>query len=93
MKKRNERGERENADLELQTRVLIEDMRHKVTTVAEGHGILVTRLEKLEGDLKIVKANLADIQQKFGTFRNIVFDINQQLINHEGRIAGLENKI
>jgi len=93
MKKGNGAGKKESADIGIQTRVLLESMRQEVTTVAEGHSILVMRIKKLEGDLRVLQESLISTQKESGTFRNIVFDINQQLNNHNGRIAELESNL
>ncbi|MDD5495715.1 MAG: hypothetical protein PHP46_01285 [Candidatus Omnitrophica bacterium] len=73
-------------DFERQTRVLLEEIRHEVKIIAEGHSSLSSRLDNIE-------AMLNNSEQESTTIKEILFDINGRLKDCENRIIKLENKV
>ena len=90
-------------DSERETRVLFEDVRSELKIVAEGHGLLVGRLDRVEGRLDKVEGRLDNIEGKLtqhdGRFDRIEGQLGQLqkqvvsvLTDHESRLKTLETK-
>jgi len=66
MKKNDKKNESGNKDIvseikeefKRHTNILMEQMRHEVKTVAEGHSILVKKVDEVKSDLSEVKTDL-----------------------------------
>ena len=71
MKKIAKKNETSNNDIiaeidkrfERHTNVLMEQMKHEVKTVAEGHSILVKKLDKVESEIGEVKNDLQEVKK------------------------------
>ena len=93
MAKNDKTPKSKSIDSERETGVLLEDIRQQVKIVAEGHGVIIKKLE--EHDKKFEQ-----IDQRFDRIENVVIDTNSRvkfvenkLDNHEARIAKLEEKV
>lgn len=63
MKKNDKTPKIDKVDLEQKTRVLLEEIRHSLKTVAEGHGLLAKRLDGHDEKLN----EISDIVRKIDT--------------------------
>ncbi len=63
MKKNNKAPKTNKEDLEQRTRVLLEEIRHELKTVAEGHGMLAKKLD--DHDEKL--SEISDVVRKMDT--------------------------
>ena len=75
------------------TNILMEQMRHEVKTVAEGHGIIIKKLEdhdkrfnKIESELSTISMAVMDTGQR-------VKAIEKKIDDHETRITKVEEKV
>jgi len=72
-----------------QTRVLLEDIRQQVQTIAEGHGAIIRKLD--EHDQRFER-----IDQRFDRIEMVLTDTNNRVKNiekdHGARITKLEEK-
>ena len=92
---------------ERHTNILMEQVKHEVKTVAEGHGSIIRKLEDHDERFDKVDAKLAEHDKKFAkvkseldTISMAVMDTNQRvkaietkIDNHEARIAKVEEKV
>jgi len=81
---------------ERETRVLLEEIRQQVQTVAEGQTSSSDRLIRIE----TVVTELIDLKSDVGMIKTVVTDTNERvksiekkLDNHEKRITKLEEKV
>ena len=93
MKKNDKAPKTKTTDSERETKVLLEDIRQQVKIVAEGHGIIIKKLE--DHDKKF-----EHIDQRFDTIETVLTDTNarvksieKKLDNHETRITKVEEKV
>lgn len=93
MKKNDKTPKTKTTDSERETRVLLEDIRQQVKIVAEGHGIIIKKLE--DHDKKF-----EHIDQRFDVIETVLTDTNarvksieKKLDNHETRITKVEEKV
>ena len=86
MKRERKMGRNASLNHERETRVLLEEVRHEVKTIAEGHAMLSARIDRLESRLTV-------IEQELHTIKNILFDINNTLKDFGCRIVKLEDKV
>jgi len=97
MKKNGKGSKTDKSDFEQKTRVLLEDIRHSVQTVAEGRGGIVKRLDKIESELSSVKSELHTVKLAVMDTNHctdrIEKKVDEALENHEKRIAKLEEKV
>jgi len=82
------------------TTALMEHMTKEVKTVAEGHGILVKRLDRVESKVDKIESDLSGVKSELNTISMAVMDTNQRvksienkIDNHETRIKKIEEKI
>ena len=73
-------------DSERETRVLLEDVRSQLKVVAEGHGLLVGRLDKVE-------AKLTEHDQRFDRIDGRLDRVEGRLDGVDGRLDGVENQL
>jgi len=115
MKKNAKKNDTSNKDIiseikeefKRHTNVLMEQMKHEVKTVAEGHSILVKKLDKVEseiGELKndmaiikpIVAANskdLKEIKSELHSMNMALMETSHETKDHEKRITKIEEKV
>ncbi len=115
MKKNTKKNETPNNDIiseiekrfERHTNILMEQMKHEVKTVAEGHGIIIKKLEEHDKRFDEVDAKLIGHDKKFAKVESelhsismavmetsqTVKSIEKKLDNHETRITKLETKV
>lgn len=106
MKKNNKTPKADKTDLEQKTRVLLEEVRHGLNTIAEGHGALSSKLNNIDERLSKIESTffknewaIESIKNKVGTIdtkldriENVVLDINNTIKDHGKRITKLEEK-
>ena len=108
MKKNAKKNETSNNDLiveidkrfERHTNILMEQMKHEVKTVAEGHSILVKKLDKVESeigeiknDVQGLKQDMREVKSELGSVKMIVMNISHEINDHEKRIKKVEEKV
>ncbi len=81
------------------TSILMEQMKHEVKTVAEGHGVIIRKLEEHDKRFDEVDAKLMEHDKKFAKVESelqsigmAVMEISHEIKNHEKRIIKLEEK-
>ena len=83
-------------DSERETRVLMEEVRSELKVVAEGHGLIIGRLDKVEGRLDKVEGKLVQHDQHFDRIEGQLGQLQKQvgsvLTDHESRVKTLEVK-
>ena len=80
MKKNAKKNETSNNDLiveidkrfERHTNVLMEQMKHEVKTVAEGHSILIKKLDKVESELGEVKKDIHELKNDMAIVKPVL---------------------
>ena len=107
MKKNDKKNETSNDDIiaeidkrfERHTDVLMEQMKHEVKTVAEGHSILVKKLDKVESeigevkkDMVEVKNDLHEVKSELNSVKMIVINISHEIKDHEKRVKKVEEE-
>jgi chromosome segregation ATPase len=108
MKKNDKKNDTNNNDLiveiekkfERHTNILMEQMKHEVKTVAEGHSILVKKLDKVESeigeiknDVQGLKQDMREVKSELGSVKMIVINISHEMNDHEKRIKKVEEKV
>lgn len=83
--------------LERETRVLLEEVRSELKVVAEGHGSIVKRLDKVEEKLyehdrrfDKIDYRFDKLDQRFDRFEK---EFGSVLTDHEHRLKTVERKI
>ena len=91
--KKNAKSPTKKTDRERETRVLLEDIRHSVKTIAEGHSAILQKLDINNQCLTGVDTRLTRVEM-------VVTDTNarlkaheKKLDTHETRITKLEEKV
>ena len=83
-------------DSERETRVLLEEVRSGLRVVAEGHGLIIGRLDKVEGRLDKVETKLTEHDLRFdrieGQLNQLQKQVGSVLVDHESRLRTLEAK-
>ncbi len=83
-------------DSERETRVLMEEVRSELKIVAEGHGSIVKRLDRVEEGLQVVKEDLKEVkvglQVVKGQLGQLQDQVGSVLTDHESRMKVLEIK-
>ena len=88
--------EKENPkfDSKRETRVLLEDVRSQLRVVAEGHGLLVIRLDRVEAKLSEHDHRFDRIEVRLdhmeGQLSQLQNQVGSVLTDHESRIKVLE---
>ncbi len=107
MKKNDKTPKTKPADSERETRVLLEDIRHSVKTVAENHSGLSSKLNNIDDRLSKIESTffknewaIESIKNKVGTIdtkidriESVVLDINNTIKDNGKRITKLEEKV
>ena len=61
------------------TNILMEQMKHEVKTVAEGHSILIKKLDKVESEIGEVKKDVHELKQDMVEVKNDVHELKQDM--------------
>ncbi len=100
MKKNDKTLKSAPKDSERETRVLLEDIRKQVHIVAEGHGIIIKKLDEHGRKLDEHGKKLEEHDSRFDRIENVLMDTNSRVKsiekkfdNHETRITKLEEKV
>jgi len=87
-------------DLERETRVLLEDVRHGLKTVAEGHGSLARKLDdhdkkfvKIESDLVVIKTDLRFIKSELGSTKSELGSVQSELHSVKAAVFDTNHRI
>jgi len=90
MKKNDKTPKSKTTDPERETRVLLEEIRHQVKTVAEGHGTII---QKLDENMQILNGH----NQRLDRIEMVLTDTNGRVKtiekDHGSRITKLEEKV
>ena len=97
MKKNEKTPKTKTTNSERETRVLLEDIRKEVKTIAEGHGTIIRKLDehdkrfvKIESELDTVKMAVMQIS---GDIKDLKEEVAKDLSDHKTRIVKLEEKV
>lgn len=107
MKKNDRISKSKAVDPERETRVLLEDIRMQVQTVAEGHDVLSRKLDDIDGrfgkiestffknewTLESIKSKTGTIDQKIDRIESAVLDISNVMKDQTRRVTRLEENI
>jgi len=100
MKKNGKASKINKTDLEQETRVLLEDVRHGLTAVAEGHGLLTKRLDGHERKLneisdvvRKIDANYFKLQMDTESVKSQVGTIDIKIDRMERDINAVKNAV
>ncbi len=84
-------------DPQRETRVLMEEVRSELKIVAEGHGSIVKRLDRVEEKLEQHDQRFDKIEGKLGRIEGQLGQLQEQvgsvLKDHEGRLKTVEQKL
>ena len=83
MRKNDKITKSKTTDSERETKVLLEDIRHQVKTVAEGHGAIIRKLDDHGMRLDRIEIVLTDTNDRVKKIEK----------DHEARITKLEEKV
>ena len=93
MKKENKKANPKNdiisemkEEFKRHTAVLMEHMTKEVKTVAEGHGILVKRLDKVESKLDNIESDLGSVKSELNTISMAVMETGQTVKSIEKKL-------
>ena len=94
MRKNAKKNETSNSNIiseiekrfERHTNILMEQMKHEVKTVAEGHGAIMRKLE--EHDKKFAK-----VESELQSISMAVMDTGHEIKEHQKRIKKVEEKV
>ena len=82
------------------TNILMEQIRHEIKTVAEGHGSIIRKLEEHDKRFDKVDAKLMEHDKKFAKVESelqsismAVMDTGHEIKEHEKRIKKIEEKV
>jgi len=82
------------------TTALMEHMTKEVKTVAEGHSILVKKLDKVESEIgeikndeQELKKDMREVKSEIGSVKMIAVNISHEMNDHEKRIKKVEEKV
>lgn len=75
------------------TTALMEHMTKEVKTVAEGHGIIIKKLEEHDKKFTKIESELDTISMAVMDTSQTAKSIEKKLDNHEARIVKLEEKV
>jgi len=83
------------------TTALMEHMTKEVKIVAEGHSILVKKLDKVESEIGEIKKDvqeglkqdMREVKSELGSVKMIVMNISHEINDHEKRIKKVEEKV
>ena len=73
-------------DAEQKTRVILENIRSDISTVAEGHGIIIKRLDNVELELTFIKAAVMEVDSN-------VKEVDARLEKVEHKLDNVEHKL
>lgn len=115
MKKNDRKNETDSKNIvsavekrfEHHTNILMEQMRHEVKTVAEGHSVIIRKLEdhdkkfvKIESDITEIKTDLHAVKSDVRAIKSELHSMNMALMetshetkDHDKRIKKLEEKV
>ena len=93
MKKNDKTSKSKSIDSERETRVLLEDIRKQVQTVAEGHGFIIKKLEEHDEKFEQIDQRFDRIESVLTDTNGIVKSIEKKLDDHETRIKKVEEKV
>lgn len=107
MKKSGKIASSKKVNIENATRVLLEKIHSDVKTVAEGHGVLSSkltnideRLSKIESTffknewaIESIKSKVGTIDTKLDRIENVVLDISGAVKERGKRITSIEEKV
>ena len=87
-------------EFERHTNILMEQMRHEIKTVAEGHGSIIRKLEEHDKRFDKVDAKLTEHDKKFAKVESelqsismAVMDTGHEIKEHQKRIKKVEEKV
>ena len=90
MKKNDKTPKNKTTDSERETRVLLEDIRQQVKTVAEGHGTIIRKLDEHDKKFEHIDQRLDKIEMVLTDTSDRVKTIEK---DQGSRIAKLEEKV
>lgn len=93
MKKNDKIPKSKTTDPERETRVLLEDIRKQVQTVAEGHGAIMRKLDEHTGLLTDHSQRLDRIETVLTDTNKRVKTIEKKVDSHDTRITKIEEKV
>ncbi|MDD5496360.1 MAG: hypothetical protein PHP46_04590 [Candidatus Omnitrophica bacterium] len=70
-------------DCDRRTNVLLEEMNSSIKVIAEGHGGITNRLDKIESRLGAVESRLGSVEGEVYAVKMAVFDLNSRLARVE----------
>ena len=96
MQKKPARKTEENKiirEIKRHTGVLVEQMRHEVKTVAEGHGAIMRKLEKYDGQFAQIGQKLDGHDEKFLAIDRRFDRVEIALLDTNSRVKKIEQKL
>ena len=115
MKKNGKKNETDSKDIvseiekrfERHTNILMEQMRHEVKTVAEGHSVIIRKLEdhdkefstiksdiaELKTDVHVLKSDVREIKSELHSMNAAIMETGHEVKDHEKRVKKLEEKV
>lgn len=93
MKKNNKIPKTKVVDPARETRVLLEDIRQQVQTVAEGHGAIIRKLDEHDGRFDAHDGRFDKIDLKLIEHDEKFAKIDSKLVEHDKKFARVESEL
>ena len=93
MKKNSKTPKAKTTDLERETRVLLEEIRHEVKTVAEGHGVIVSKLDDIDNMLRKNESDHFKIEMDVESIKSKTGTIDIKLDRIERELETVKNAV
>jgi|GEM_PF-1127491 len=92
-KKKTERDLSPETDSERETRVLLEGVRSELKVVAEGHGSIIGRLDKVEGSLKEVEGSLKEVKGDLQEVKGRLNRVETKIDRVDNQVSQLQDQV
>jgi len=80
-------------EVKLHSGVLVEDLRKDVKAIAEGHGILIDKMDKLESKVDRLERKVDGLELKVDGLERKVDGLELKVDGLERKVGGLELKV
>lgn len=101
MRKNDKKSEMNNSGLiaeiekrfERHTNILMEQVHHEVKTVAEGHGILAKKIDKVDTGQEMIAKRLDKVESDIGNVKSELHTIKIAVIDTSHRVDKIDKKL
>lgn len=93
MKKDNRKPKSKEVDFERETRVLLEEIRHNVKTIAEGHDTIVSKLDEIDNMLQKNESDHFKFQMHIESVKSQTGTIDIKVDRVEKELGTVKNAV